>query len=169
MLNKARATIRPVESADIVHILRYWREATDSDLLRKGETARPDEASNAKFLNWFVTARPSLEEAKEDILIWVLDGAAIGYCTLKDFQPSREAQMHLHMWEKDLRGQGWGAIFFCLCVLEFQRKHALTRIICQPNSANPMPVRVLKRIGFVQNGTKFEVSLATAKTYLASL
>jgi len=82
------------------------------------------------------------------MLIWELDGLAIGMNTLKDMTPKDTGFMHLHMWAKDLRGQGHGRQFFCLAALKFFETFELKHIYCEPSSLNPAPNTMLSSIGF---------------------
>ena len=140
--------VREITSSDIPFILAYWRENSFADLERMGELARPDENANREFMTWFCETRPSVDEAKEDILIWEVDERAIGYATLKDVRPGQDAQIHLHMWDKELRGKGFGSVLFCLSAVTFITKFQLKNLYCQPKSDNPMPNRMLTKIGF---------------------
>ena len=137
-----------MRSSDIEDILTYWREASDEDLTRLGEPSRPDEEENRKFFKWFCETDHTLEEAGEDILIWEANGKSIAYCTLKQFKIPAYGQVHLHMWAKDLRGKGYGAVLFCLSVLHFRDKYQIRDLYCCPKTDNPMPNRMLTRIGF---------------------
>lgn len=56
--------------------------------------------------------------------------------------------MHLHMWERALRGKGYGARLFCMSALDFYERFALRRIVCEPRAANPMPYAMLRKVGF---------------------
>jgi len=151
-----------------------------ADLERLGELDRPEEKSNAEFLDWFCTTRPSIAEAGEDILVWEVDTKAIGYCTLKEVRPGMDAQIHLHIWDTAARGKGYGAILFCLSALEFRKRHALKALYCQPKADNPMPNGMLQRVGFkllavvdwkrkdgsVIQQNKYLVDEETARAYL---
>jgi RimJ/RimL family protein N-acetyltransferase len=177
-----RLRVRDIAREDIAALLAYWREASEADLARLGELARPDEKRNAEFLEWFCAKRPSLEEAGEDILIWEKDALAIGYCTLKDAKAGETGQIHLHMWERESRGKGLGAILFCLSAVEFRKRHRLTSLFCQPKADNPMPNRMLRRVGFPELGevtltradgssftqSRYEIDETTALLFLAT-
>ncbi len=145
---KSLLSIRKITVTDIPYILAYWREASNEDLIRMGELKRPDEHENQKFLKWFCETNHTLEEAGEDIVIWEIDGKAVGYSTLKQFKIPEYGQIHLHMWEKDIRGKGYGAVLFCLSILNFRKKYRIRELYCMPKSDNPMPNQMLTRIGF---------------------
>ena len=56
--------------------------------------------------------------------------------------------MHLHMWNAEYRGKGYGAKLFCMAALEFYTMFNLKMILCEPRSSNPMPNKMLANIGF---------------------
>ena len=143
-----KLSIRGLNLSDIPHILAYWRDVTKEDLIRMGELDRPDESETQKFLSYFCNNKHSIEEVGEDILIWEINNFAIAYCTLKQFKIPDYGQMHLHMWEKDKRGKGYGAVLFCLSALHFQKKYSIHNLYCAPKWDNPFPNRMLSKIGF---------------------
>jgi hypothetical protein len=79
--------------------------------------------------------RPAPAKAEERILIWCFQS---------------DAQIHLHMWERESRGKGLGAVLFCLSALEFIKRFELKTRYCQPKADNSMPNRMLRRIGFTE-------------------
>ena len=141
-------SIRKITTTDIPYILSYWGDTSTEDLIRMGELKRPDEQENQKFLKWFCENNHTLEEAGEDIVIWQVDGKVVGYATLKQFKIPEYGQLHLHIWAKDMRGKGYGAVFFCLSVLNFRKKYGICELYCMPKADNPMPNQMLTRIGF---------------------
>lgn len=147
-LKKPFLSIREIIRADIPHILEYWRNTSDEDIDRLGEQNRPDEENNKKFLEWFCDTDHSLEDAGEDIVIWEVDGHAIGYSTLKQFKIPEYAQMHMHMWDKSMRGKGYGAVLFCLTATHFRHKYGIHDLYAAPKWDNKMPNRMLTKIGF---------------------
>jgi len=76
----------------------------------------------------------------------------MGYSTLKAIRFGVEAQTHLHMWERELRGRGLGRVLFCLSALQFIERFELKSLYCQPKSDNPYPNGMLRKIGFPQVG-----------------
>ena len=139
-MSKPVLSIREVLPEDIENIVTYWSNALNDDLDRFGESKRPDENENRKFLQWFYNSNPSLETAGEDILIWEMDARAIGYSTLKQFKIPDYGQLHLHMWEKEMRGKGYGAILFCLSALYFRSKYQLKIYTANPNQITLFPI-----------------------------
>ena len=152
-INLPKLRIREVIPADAHCMNQYWADNTEEDLRRLGEISRPDLTGNIEFIEQFCRDRLSPDRADEGILIWELNASQIGYCTLKEIHYGSEAQIHLHMWEKNQRGKGIGAVLFCLSALRFISEFKLKTLYCQPKFDNPMPNRMLKKIGFKLLGT----------------
>jgi RimJ/RimL family protein N-acetyltransferase len=89
-----------------------------------------------------------LDRLRSFVLAWCVDGLTIGHSSLKDIVPGDVGSIHLHMWRADFRGKGYGPFLFCLSALDFYQRFNLKRIICEPKADNPMPNRMLKKIGF---------------------
>jgi RimJ/RimL family protein N-acetyltransferase len=88
------------------------------------------------------------KQTRSFTLVWCLDGEAIGHSSLKDIRPAECGSIHLHIWRSDLRGKGYGPALFCLAVLEFYERFKLDRMICEPKANNPVPNKMLHKIGF---------------------
>jgi RimJ/RimL family protein N-acetyltransferase len=156
-------TTREPCAEDVAHIVQYWRDATPDDLERMGvDPARLPAADELRssFLEMLATA-PA--DRSWSCHIWLLDDQPVGMATLKDITPAREGSMHLHMWRRDARGKGQGAILFCASALHFYDALHLQRMLCEPRRANPLPNRMLERIGFPLLGTRVGASSALSQ------
>ena len=89
-----------------------------------------------------------VESASAWYLMWLVNDQAIGFSSLKNIKFGKRGDMHLHMWAAPMRGQGHGATLFCQSALEFYRLFQLKEIVCEPRAANPLPNRMLQKIGF---------------------
>lgn len=141
-------SIRPLEENDIPYIVRYWFENDDENLLRIG-------ADKAKFIcphsfaqSLEIVCKTPLEQVKSYYLVWLIDNKPIGYNALKDICVDGIAHMHLNMWDSAYRGKGYGAKLFCMAALKFYQLFQLKMILCEPRSTNPMPNKMLTKIGF---------------------
>ncbi len=146
--SSAKLSVRPLQSQDIPSIANYWLEASDDDLTRMGcdtkkvRTLKSFEENLAEILN------TPLEKAKTDYSIWCVDGKAVGFSSLKNIKYKESGDMHLHIWDSSLRGKGYGPVLFCLSAVTFYHQYQLKKIICEPKSSNPLPNRMLQKIGF---------------------
>jgi RimJ/RimL family protein N-acetyltransferase len=176
--------VRPLLPEDIPRVIDYWLKATPEYLRAMG--ADPAKLpSQAVWINNLerIVACP-VNEAATYYLVWLVDSQAVGFNSLKNIAFGESGDMHLHMWDKESRGKGYGARLFCMAALEFYRLFQLKRIICEPSVSNPAPNRMLQRIGFplvrTYTGASSEVSMVcelnqyeivpeTARRYLDSL
>lgn len=138
--------MRPEEAALVA---RYFHGASDADLDRMGvvERARlPPEGEWARRLQAAMLGPD--ETATSAYLAWLVDGQPVGFASLKNLRPGESADLHLHMWSAPHRGLGQGAILFCLSVQEAFERFRLRRAVCEPKATNPMPNRMLAKVGF---------------------
>lgn len=141
--------VRPLRPDEAALVPRYFHGASDADLDRMGvvERARlPEESEWTRRLQEVLRAPEAM--ATSAYLAWLVDGEPVGFSSLKNLAPGRGADMHLHMWSAPHRGQGHGAILFCLSVLEAFERFGLHRVVCEPKATNPMPNRMLAKVGF---------------------
>ena len=145
----ARVEVRPLRPEEAGLVASYFHGASDADLDRMGvvERARlPPEAEWTQRLQ--AALREPDAKAASAYFAWLVDGRLVGFSSLKNLKPGDSADMHLHMWSAPHRGQGHGAILFCLSVLEAFDRFRLRRVVCEPKASNPMPNRMLAKIGF---------------------
>lgn len=155
--------MRPEEARLVVD---YFHGASDADLGRMGVVDRarlpPADEWTCKLE---ATLRGPAGAAGSAYLAWLVDGQRVGFASLKNLKPGEGADMHLHMWSAPHRGQGHGAILFCLSVLEAFDRFRLRRAVCEPKASNPMPNRMLAKVGFplakTYTGASSELSRTT--------
>jgi RimJ/RimL family protein N-acetyltransferase len=173
--------VRPFVEEDIDSIIQYWSDQEPEDFERMGVDSSligPLEEYRKLLMNR-VGGDPTT--AKGYYLVWEYQGKAIGFSFLGDIILGKSGNIHLHLWQKGLRGRGLGGILFCLSVVEFYRIFSLTSMFCEPRSENPMPNRMLQKIGFrmiktyrgksspltlESNLNRFEIGLKVARAYL---
>jgi RimJ/RimL family protein N-acetyltransferase len=146
--NNAQLSVRPLELADISYIVNYWTTASVEFLNSMGAdpAKMPSAAQFEKNLKQVCAANN--REKKADYLIWLVDGNAVGFSSLKNIAFGESGEMHLHIWDSSLRGKGYGAILFSLAAVDFYRRFELKKIKCEPSAANPLPNKMLQKIGF---------------------
>lgn len=129
-----------------------------ADLARLGVDAKkvPSAAALRSQLHALVDAPP--QDAKASYLVWLVDGRAVGFNSLKRIVFGVRGDMHLHMWDGGLRGKGFGGTLFCLAALEFFERFRLKEIVCEPSRGNPAPNEMLRRVGFRLIGTRVGAS-----------
>lgn len=144
----ARLEVRPLRPEEAALVARYFHGASDADLDRMGVVERSRlPAEDA----WTRRLQATLREpgtATSAYLAWLVDGTPVGFASLKNLKPGDSADLHLHMWSAPHRGQGHGALLFCLSVLEGFDRFRLKSAVCEPKASNPMPNRMLAKVGF---------------------
>jgi hypothetical protein len=173
--------VRPLAPAEIHHIVDYLVGSSPADRERMGlANVPPREALAQAYLEACTTPE---QDAKSFYLVWLVDDRPIGFSSLKGIVRGEHAGMHLHIWDASLRGKGHGALLFCLSALEFHRRFQLKSLVCEPRSTNPMPNRMLAKIGFpllrtyvgasselsaVAELNRYDVAADVAEAYLLS-
>ena len=144
----ARLTVRPLASEDFHGYIAYFTHPSEADAERMGLAVdRVPSAARLRSDLEKMIATP-VDRLRSFVLAWCVDGETAGHSSLKDIVPGEIGSMHLHMWRADLRGKGYGPRLFCLSALDFYERFNLKRIICEPKADNPIPNRVLQKIGF---------------------
>ena len=143
-----RLTVRPLAREDFDRYIAYFTQPSKADAERMGLAIdRVPSAAQLRSDLEIMIATP-VERLRSFVLAWCVDGLTIGHSSLKDIAAGEVGSMHLHMWRADLRGKGYGPRLFCLSALDFYERFKLKHIICEPKSDNPVPNRMLQRIGF---------------------
>lgn len=141
-------SVRSLQQNDIPHIVNYWFKNTDEHLIRMG-VDKSKLSSEIEFThilqNIFNTP---FEKKKIHYMIWLIENKPVGYNALKDIVSGEIAHMHLHMWDAEYRGKGYGSRLFCMAALEFYQLFNLKMILCEPCSSNLMPNKMLAKAGF---------------------
>ena len=141
-------TVRPFAAGDIAGYIAYLTQMPETDSERIGlavDRLPPAEQMQADLA---ASLAEPIDQVQSFMLTWCVDGAVIGHSSLKDIVMGESGRMHLHMWRSDLRGKGYGPPLFCLAALDFYQRFDLQNIICEPKADNPMPNRMLRKIGF---------------------
>lgn len=157
-------SIRSLQEVDIPYIVDYWFKNTNENLIQMG-VDKTKLISQLEFENSLQTIRSTpLEKVKSHYIIWLIDNRPVGYNALKDIVRDEIAHMHLHMWNAEYRGKGYGATLFCMAALEFYNTFNLKMILCEPRSSNPMPNKMLAKIGFKKWKTYISTSSELSQT-----
>src|SRR5262245_14828918 len=144
----ARLGVRPMRTEDVPAFVRYWTEASRSDLERMGVDVARLPAADELARSLSALCQVPEREARAFYLVWEVDGVPIGHASLKNIRYGDSGEIHLHIWDAAARGRGHGARLFALSALDFYERFSLTRIVCEPKADNPMPNRMLRKAGF---------------------
>jgi RimJ/RimL family protein N-acetyltransferase len=128
--------------------INYFHRSSDEYLRKLGV----DRASLPTPAQWLVDyqedyARP-LRERITYSLLWELDARAVGFSSADRIQFGKEAFMHLHILDPDLRQKGLGTEFVKASARHYFAVLELRRLFCEPNALNTAPNRTLQKAGF---------------------
>lgn len=158
--------VRPLLPAEAALVVNYFHGASADDLARMGvdPSRLPAPAVWEAALRSAIAAPP--QRAASFYSAWLVDGAPVGYAAVKAIRFGASADLHLHMWSAPHRGQGHGALLFCLSALDAFERFRLRDLVCEPKASNPMPNRMLAKVGFplvrTYEGASSELSQVTA-------
>ena len=141
-------TVRPFASDDISGYVAYMTQMPTADSERMGLAVDRLPPAEKMAADLAASLGEPINQVRSFMLAWCVDGEIIGHSSVKDIVAGECGRMHLHVWRSDLRGKGYGPPLFCLAALDFYERFQLKSIICEPRAANPMPNRMLRKIGF---------------------
>ncbi len=140
-------SVRDVELGDIPVLNGYWQGLSDADIQRmfidRSKILTPEEFTERVTK----TIGTPLKERNTDPLIWELNGKAVGFTTLTNIERGKTADIHLHIVDPEVRGQGLGTQWFALSLKKYFQRHGLEKIVCTPASTNPGPNALLRGLG----------------------
>lgn len=143
-----RLTVRPLAREDFDGYIAYFTRASQADAEHMGLAIDRVPSPTQMRSDLEAMIATPVDRIRSFVLAWCVDSKTIGHSSLKDIVPRDVGSIHLHMWRADLRGRGYGPRLFCLSVLDFYERFNLKRMICEPKADNPIPNRVLQKIGF---------------------
>lgn len=141
-------SVRELRAGDIDAIADYWLHADPAFLQGMGvDLAKlPEREEWRQMLTEQLTT--PLKEKKSYALIWEVDGMAVGHSNINKIVYGREAYMHLHLWDPEVRKKGYGVQFIRLSLPYYFKNYELQTLYCEPYALNPAPNRTLERAGF---------------------
>lgn len=147
-LSKHNLSVRGMNADDVEKIVDYFLTSNKQFLLGMG--ADPDKLpSKGNWMN-YINGELKKENSNKSIyyIIWEKDNQAIGHCNINDIVFEREAFMHLHLWNKRDRNQGFGHSFVKKSIPYFFKNFKLETLYCRPYALNQAPNSTLLKLGF---------------------
>lgn len=138
---------RELKAEDIPLIAGYWASLTSSDIKRMyiDETKLSSKEELSARLVKLLDIPPA--ERPADPLIWEVNGKAVGMTNLNNIVRGEEASIHLHVFDAQNRGKGYGRRLFMLSVQKYLERHQLKKVVCEPAATNPPPNRMMQALG----------------------
>jgi RimJ/RimL family protein N-acetyltransferase len=145
--------VRELTPADVPLLKAYWMNLTASDIDRLSLDPAKIPSRLAQIERYLQATGTPYRTRTSDLLIWELNGAAIGMSSLRNIRFGEYGEIHLHVVEPACRRRGYGHRFFVKSLEEYFRRFELNLIVCEPSSRNPGPNRLLQKLGFTVTRT----------------
>ena len=140
--------IREMALAEVELVIDYFHGSTPEHL----ETMGVDPTRLPTRRDWrarYVAEYGKPQKERSTLLvIWELDGVAVGFSTAEKIVYGEQAHMHLHIVDPQHRGSGIGAECLRETVELYFEALELKRLLCEPNAFNVAPNRTLQSVGF---------------------
>ena len=108
-MEKNLLSVRELEKKDIPLVADYWCNADAAYLTGMGVEVSMKPTREQFTTRLEAQLALSYPEKQAYALIWEYDGKPIGHSNLNPVVYGKEGSMHLHIWESDMRKQGFGA------------------------------------------------------------
>ncbi len=147
-MTSSALSVREITARDIPLIIRYWLESPPDFLVGMGVALErmPAKQQWQDMLNEQL-ATPLLQK-KSYCFIWLHNNEPVGHCNINKIAPDREAYMHLHMWNGNLRNKGMGAELVKMTLPHLFNAYNLQKLYSEPYALNPAPNKTLSKVGF---------------------
>lgn len=141
-------TIQELQKDHIPHILGYWKNASQEELLAMGISL--NHVSVLDNLGGRLEKQLQLPYEKKGAFVFVafVGEQAVGHCYVNNLLFGKEAFMHLHIWKSNTHKKGLGSQMVKECIPHFFEKLKLQTLFCEPAAMNPAPNKTLEKIGF---------------------
>ena len=141
-------TIRIMHLDEVGIIINYFHSATLEHL----ELLGVDPALLPQKKEWKAMYeaeyKHSIEKRTVLAVIWELEGSPVGFSTADKILFGKQANMHLHIVNPELRKNGIGSQCVKETVHLYFKVLELKQLFCEPNAFNVAPNRTLQRSGF---------------------
>lgn len=81
-------------------------------------------------------------------IIWLANNTPIGHSNINKIHFGKEAHMHLHLWNKEMRQKGMGRQLIKSTLPYYFNNFKLQKMYCEPYALNPAPNKILQQVGF---------------------
>jgi RimJ/RimL family protein N-acetyltransferase len=140
--------VRPFNESDYTAMVDYFLGSEPSFLTGMGVDARkmPD---REKWLRDLLRDHRKADAQRDRFyLAWICDRELVGHSSINEIEPGEDAHFHLHLWNAQMRGAGLGVQFVRLSAAYYIARFGFKRLVCEPYSHNPAPIRAVAKAGF---------------------
>ena len=140
--------IREMALDEVGLVIEYFHGSTPEHL----ETMGVDPTRLPTRQDWRARCLAEYGKSVQDrstlLVIWELDGVAVGFSAADKIVYGEQAHMHLHVVDPQRRRSGLGSACVRETVELYFNVLALKRLFCEPNAFNVAPNRTLQGVGF---------------------
>jgi RimJ/RimL family protein N-acetyltransferase len=140
--------VREATQEDVVALTNYWSNLSFDDAFKLGIDF--DKIPPTNEIIDFIEQQISLplNDRNTYILIWEVDGIAIGHCNITPIVVGEYANIHSHIWDKKHIAKGWGERLMRMSLPIFFEKYNLVKIYGVFYALNPAPEKLCIKLGF---------------------
>jgi RimJ/RimL family protein N-acetyltransferase len=139
---------RELKVQDIPLIVGYWQSLAPDDITRMYIDAAKLHSSDEMEARLLKVLETPPAERQADPLLWEVNQKTVGFTNLNNIERGEQASIHLHMFNAQNRGKGYGRRLFMLSVQKYLRRHQLKKVICEPAATNAGPNGLMRALGF---------------------
>jgi len=141
-------SVRELQKVDIDHIVQYWLTSDKDFLVSMGVDLNKLPTPNELTQMLSNQLNTPIEKRNAYCIIWLIDNKPIGHCNTNPTVFGEEATMHLHIWNTQARGKGFGITFLKKTLPYLFENLHLKKLYSQPYALNPAPNKILEKVGF---------------------
>ncbi|AZQ65371.1 N-acetyltransferase [Flammeovirga pectinis] len=143
-----RTNVRELLANDISLIADYWLKSDHNYLASLGvDVSKLPERKDLVNMLETQLMLPKVEK-QNYALIWEVDGKDVGHSNINLIKYGKSANMHLHIWNTDIRRKGIGLALLQKSLPFYFNNFDLEVLDCSPYAENDAPNKTLKKIGF---------------------
>jgi RimJ/RimL family protein N-acetyltransferase len=141
-------TVREMTASEFEIVIDYFLAATPEFLEILGvDPSRLPSAEGWRERFRREEGRP-IEQRSWMILTWLFEDRPVGFSSCDKIRHGEQANMHLHVIDKEHRHRGIGAECVRRSADIYFEQFKLKRLFCEPNAFNVAPNRALQKAGF---------------------
>ena len=141
-------SVRELEIHEIGRMVDYFITAKDSFLKGMGADKSKLPTRDDWIQKLELDFNKPYDEKEFYYILWLVNNQPIGHSNINQIEFGNTAMMHLHLWNTETRKKGLGIDFLRMTLPYYFKKFELQKLICEPNSKNVAPNKVLKKLGF---------------------
>jgi RimJ/RimL family protein N-acetyltransferase len=140
--------VRPFNESDYAAMVDYFLGSEPLFLMGMGVDTRKMPRREEWLRDLLRDHQKADAQRERFYLAWSCDGDLVGHSSINEIELGKDAHFHLHLWRAELRGAGLGTQFVRLSAAYYMARFGFKRLVCEPYSHNPAPIRAVAKAGF---------------------